>query len=1032
VTLASEASVSGLWKLLPGVRPPERASFLFFLSLSGLIFFAQTIGLATAEALFLARVGVAHLPLAFVLASGVAVAGSLAYAAVVGRRRNDLLFVQLLLLAAGTLLVLGLAVRGGLFWAPFALLCVYYLAQAVFLNHFWTFAGDYFDILATKRLFPLFQIGSSLGGVLGGATTAVVVRLVSPEILLYVWVVALALAAGLVGSTRSRLRRWYPVELEERDESSVEGLRVAARFLRRSTLGRTLIISTVGLMLVLFLLQYLYSAVFVRSFPHEAALATFLGAYLAITSLLEIGFEGFVTPRLIRRLGVGSANLVHPVLTLLAFGLLAVDPRLYAGVLARVNREMLDDAMAAPVRVLVQNALPARLRGKIRAFLDGMVVHAGMVLAGGVLILLGPAVEMGWVCAAGAAAALLYLGANLGVRRAYLTSLVAGVRSGRVDLREQSGELGKFEIGRLVDLWGSLAFEERQPHPSPAARQLARLLARRRVLDPLVGALSHDRSAVRRAAAEALSECPEEAAAALAASRNDPDAEVRLLVVRAWPERAAEGEGNQPLEWLRPLLADPDPRVRAEAARHLGSDGESVLARMALAADPAIAESALRTLPPALVSLAVRRADDNDPRIRAAALQALSQVGGPAPLDLSRLLREFAHSDAAVRCAAVAALSTRPEPEAETALASALGDPAREVRHSAALQVARLGERGVELATAALETQPIWAAEAAFLAIAQSGASNARPTLASQLRLRALQAWTAFRALKVLPVNGDLPARFLRAAYEDALIQNRKLAFRILELLADATVVRTVEKVLLFGSGRLRAEALEVLSHLGDREAAHLLVLTLEQTTHAGTPDPSSLEREGPEPLEEVLAEARRALNRWIRIAGAAYDDRAARMEANMERLLALRNVSLFSQMSLDQLEAVNGLLIESQFVSGEVVFWEGDPGKELYLITEGAVDVVKDHGTDRAVQLAQLGVGSCVGEIAVVDQSPRTATAVAAEDSTLLALGGDRFKELIYDMPELAFAIFGVLTDHLRRSDARLQAAVLGAGSGI
>jgi ATP/ADP translocase len=159
MTLASEASVSGLWKLLPGVRPPERASFLFFLSLSGLIFFAQTIGLVTAEALFLARVGVAHLPLAFVLASGVAVAGSLAYAGVVGRRRNDLLFVQLLLLAAGMLLLLGLAVRGGLFWAPFALLCVYYLAQAVFLNHFWTFAGDYFDILATKRLFPLFQIG---------------------------------------------------------------------------------------------------------------------------------------------------------------------------------------------------------------------------------------------------------------------------------------------------------------------------------------------------------------------------------------------------------------------------------------------------------------------------------------------------------------------------------------------------------------------------------------------------------------------------------------------------------------------------------------------------------------------------------------------------------------------------------------------------------------------------------------------------------------------------------------------------------
>ena len=660
-----------------------------------------------------------------------------------------------------------------------------------------------------------------------------------------------------------------------------------------------------------------------------------------------------------------------------------------------------------------------------------MVGHAGMVLAGCLLVALGPAVETRWVCMAGAAAALLYLGANLRVRRAYLASLVAGVRSGRVDLRERSDELGAFEIERLVDLWGSLILEEKQPHPSPATRQLARLLARRRVLDPLM-ALSHEQTAVRRAAVEALSECPEEAPAALAASLQDPDAEVRLVVVRAWRERATDGGETEQPDLLRALLTDPDPRVRAEAARCLGDDGESVRVGMVLAADPATAEAALRTLPPARVSLALKRVDDNDPRIRAAALEALSHIDGPAPLDLSRLRSEFEHSDTAVRCAAVAALATRPEPEAETTLASALADPAREVRRSAALHLARLGERGVELATSALETQPTWAAEAAFLAIARSGSSNAHPVLISQLRLHARQAWIALRALGTLPVNGDLPSRFLRAAYEDALVQNRKLAFRILELLEDATVVRTVEKVLLFESGRLRGEALEVLSHLGDREAASLLVMTLEEAIRVGTPHGGGVESGGWEDLHEILAEARRALNRWIRIAGAAYDDRAARVEANMERLLALRNVSLFSEMSLDQLEVINGLMVESQFVSGEVIFWEGDPGRELYLITEGAVDIVKDHGTDRAVHLARLDAGSCVGEIAVLDESPRTATAVAAEDCTLLGLGGDRFKELIYDMPELAFAIFGVLTGHLRRSDERLQEAILGGGGGI
>jgi HEAT repeat protein len=1026
----SESASSGLWRLLPGVFPPERPRFLFFLSLSGLIVFSQTIGLATAEALFLARVGVVHLPLAFVLASAVTVAGSLAYAWVVGRRRNDLLFIQILLFSGGGLAVLGLAVRYRLPWAPAALICAFYLTNAVFLNHFWTFAGDYFDILANKRLFPLFQIGASIGGLLGGAVTALASRLGSAEILVFAWGVGLGFSALFVGAAHSRLRRWYPVELEEMDESSVEGIRVAVRFLRQSTLGRNLVLSTLGMILSLFVLQYLYSEVFIRSFPDEAKLATFLGLYLAVTNLLEIGFEGAVTPWLIHRLGVGAANLAHPVLTLASFGLLAFDYRLHAGLFARVNREMLENCLAGPVRAMVQNALPARLRGKMRAFLEGIVVHAGMVLAGGLLILIGPVADPRWICAAGGAAALLYLAANLAVRHAYLESLVTGVRSGRVDLRERSDEFGAREIEHLVGLWRSVVLDETQLEPSPAVRQLARLLARRGVLDPLLEAFSKEGVAVRRATVEALgSECPDRAAVVLVQALDDPDAEVRLFAVRA----CDRGEGDDLLPEarvrLRVRLDDPDPRVRAEAARRIGPEGERVLAEMVLEKDPAIAEAALRSVPPSLVSLILQRADDGDPRIRAASIEATSRLGGPAPLDLSRLTEELRHHDTGVRCAAISALGTRPEPDAQAVLAGALADPARDVRRAATVQLSRLGEHGVALVARFLDGQPVWATEAAFGVIAQSGAEAAQTILISQLRLRARQAWTALQVLSAIPQDGDLPARFLRAAYEDALVQNRRLAFRILELLEEPALVRSVEKVLLFDTGRLRAEALEVLSHLGDREAASFLVMTLERASLPPTEDLKTTLRPGAEDLHQVLSEARRALDRWIRVATAAHEDKPAVMEATMERLLALRNVSLFSQMSLDQLEAINGLLVESQFVSGEVIVREGDPGRDLYVITKGSVDIIKNFGSDQEIHLSRLAQGSVVGEIAVLDESPRTATGVAREDCTVLGLRGDRFRELIYDMPELAFAIFTVLTERLRGADQRFEEFVQTSG---
>jgi hypothetical protein len=141
------------------------------------------------------------------------------------------------------------------------------------------------------------------------------------------------------------------------------------------------------MVLAFFLAQYLYSDIFVTRFPEPAELAVFLGVYFAITNALEIVCEVAVTPRLIRRVGVPGANLIHPGLMILSFGGLALRYGLPAGVAARAAKEMMDNAMALPIRSLVQNAMPARFRGRMRAFLEGIVVYAGMSVAGIVLLL---------------------------------------------------------------------------------------------------------------------------------------------------------------------------------------------------------------------------------------------------------------------------------------------------------------------------------------------------------------------------------------------------------------------------------------------------------------------------------------------------------------------------------------------------------------------------------------------------------------------------------------------------------------------
>ena len=200
--------VEGIWRLLPAVRPTERSRFAFFFVVSALISLSQTLGLAGSEALFLARFGVEYLPHVFIAASVVTVVGMLLYASLVGSVRNDKLLTHILWIAA---LVLGGAAfgaaRGADLWIA-GLLIIYFLTQAVFLNHFWTFASDYFDIMASKRLSHLFTIGASAGGVVGGGIAVGVSRVASPEMLIVGWAVLLVATAGVIRLRRRELLRW--------------------------------------------------------------------------------------------------------------------------------------------------------------------------------------------------------------------------------------------------------------------------------------------------------------------------------------------------------------------------------------------------------------------------------------------------------------------------------------------------------------------------------------------------------------------------------------------------------------------------------------------------------------------------------------------------------------------------------------------------------------------------------------------------------------------------------------------------------
>jgi signal-transduction protein with cAMP-binding, CBS, and nucleotidyltransferase domain len=179
-----------------------------------------------------------------------------------------------------------------------------------------------------------------------------------------------------------------------------------------------------------------------------------------------------------------------------------------------------------------------------------------------------------------------------------------------------------------------------------------------------------------------------------------------------------------------------------------------------------------------------------------------------------------------------------------------------------------------------------------------------------------------------------------------------------------------------------------------------------------------------PENPEELALASLRDEVGWIRLGARAIGGAsglAPNEEEKMERLLALKQVPLFATLSLDQLEAVHQITREVTYLAGQTIVREGDPGGELYLLLEGTVQAWKDHGTPRASCLNTISAISYFGEMAILDDEPRSATVVALDRARLLSLDGRSLKELVHQMPEIAFEIFQELTSRVRAAEKRL-----------
>lgn len=117
---------------------------------------------------------------------------------------------------------------------------------------------------------------------------------------------------------------------------------------------------------------------------------------------------------------------------------------------------------------------------------------------------------------------------------------------------------------------------------------------------------------------------------------------------------------------------------------------------------------------------------------------------------------------------------------------------------------------------------------------------------------------------------------------------------------------------------------------------------------------------------------------------------------------------------TVDLFHAENTELVS--FRAGQDIFREGDSGDVMYVVRDGQVDLrVKGQLVDA------LGAGGVLGEMALIEHAPRTATATAKTDCILVPITEKRFMFMVQQTPHFAIQIMKVIAERLRRMDARL-----------
>jgi HEAT repeat protein len=756
-----------------------------------------------------------------------------------------------------------------------------------------------------------------------------------------------------------------------------------------------------------FLMEYQYFSTTQSAFPNERDLTAYYGMIITMQFTVALLLQTFAG-RLMNWLGASNMLLAIAVVFISGFGLSALFLDTPFGLAAVSGAYAIFYILlyytAEPCYQLFFKMLPVSQRDGVRYVAQGIAASGGILLGAALSLLHSEGLlALKTQAITGIAFAALLVAVAWSGRNLYIKELVKSVQSFHTDLSETAASfLGGMRNTKVLQ--GVLEYlKDPNEHVREVALEMIGKAKDSSFLPQLVELISDKNPRIRIAALRAmnLQGATLQELVQVASFLEDDEAGVRVECVKLIAK--AGHLKSQAHYFIRMKLLDPHPQVVAEGIK-------------------------------AIYAL---QSEESYPACDEAVVKLLDTGGEWAVYGCGVIadLRLFSYTDwivsllddhrPAVKVAAVHCLGKLQHVEAVGSLLLMYPMADQELRKTIVQGLIDIGDKGVAALKEGLQNPHpfIWDACVAALShllpepqIRQILVESCVQRMQGSIQERALSSAIGSLGMEGLADLAGQRYKEIRLALCDA-------AWSVLSKLADERVVSTVQQTVQDENEEIRENGLEVLAEgLGDRKLAYALLDMLKDSIEAGgraLEDPQAVLEQARHWSDDWLrAIAVHALNREEQI-GMANEQKLLTM---LDKVIFLKQVSLFSDISVDELGLIAGITQEEVYPDQTFLLRQGETNSGMYLIVEGNVELSSVSSSGLESTIGVLGPKQSFGETTALDQAKSSITAqVIFDEVRVLSLRGDNLERLMRLYPEIGIGLLHASSARVRLLESML-----------